>query len=138
MRFIKSKFESNYNIHQNFYEDYLEKWDDNQTSYFKTFRQELPLKQSSDNLYRFIIGGLAIMIGIGIGRLKFTSRSKRSPLQTLTVQERKIFNLIRQGVSNQDISNECHIGLSTVKSHVSNIYTKLKIKSRKEAMDLEL
>ena len=54
---------------------------------------------------------------------------------TLTVQERKIFSLLKEGKSNKEISDECAISLSTVKSHVNNIYSKLQINSRKEALD---
>ncbi|MCX6223390.1 MAG: helix-turn-helix transcriptional regulator, partial [Bacteroidia bacterium] len=55
--------------------------------------------------------------------------------QTLTVQERKIFSLLKDGRSNKEISEECGISLSTVKSHVNNIYSKLNISSRTDVMD---
>ena len=62
---------------------------------------------------------------------------KSKSLNNLSIQERKILVLIQQGLSNQEISDQCNIGMSTVKSHVSNIYGKLKIKSRKEALNIK-
>jgi len=56
-------------------------------------------------------------------------------IKSLSVQERKIFTLLKDGKSNKEISEEFNIGLSTVKSHVNNIYSKLNIKSRKEGMN---
>ncbi len=135
----KSKFESNYKLHEQFYQSYLDKWTKDQSSYFKVFRQQIPARKSHENLFRILIGALAIIIGILIGRfISKNPKTKNDPLKLLSIQERKIFNLLRQGITNQEISDECNIGLSTVKSHVSNIYAKLKIKSRKEAMNIEL
>ena len=51
------------------------------------------------------------------------------------VQERKFFELIKSGYANKQIFEEYNISLSNVKSHVSNIYGKLNIKSCKDAMD---
>ena len=59
-------------------------------------------------------------------------------IKQLSVQERKIFDLMRNGMSNKEIAAECNVELTTVKSHVGSIYSKLKIKSRKEAMNLNI
>jgi len=59
-------------------------------------------------------------------------------LKNLSLQERRIFEFLREGATNQEISNQCLISINTVKSHVSNIYSKLNIKSRKDLMNLEL
>jgi DNA-binding NarL/FixJ family response regulator len=42
------------------------------------------------------------------------------------------------GKSNKEISDELNIGLSTVKSHVNRIYSKLEIKSRKDILNLNI
>lgn len=52
----------------------------------------------------------------------------------LTRREVEVVILLVQGRSNQEIADELYLGLSTVKSHVSNIYSKLGAKSRSEAM----
>jgi DNA-binding NarL/FixJ family response regulator len=65
-------------------------------------------------------------------------KKKHDPLKDLSVQERKIFALLLEGKSNKEISEILLIGLSTVKSHVNNIYSKLEINSRKDLMNLNL
>lgn len=53
---------------------------------------------------------------------------------TLTSQENKILSLIKEGKSNKEIANELFIGLSTVKTHINKLYSKLGVKNRAEAM----
>jgi len=54
----------------------------------------------------------------------------------LTSQEVKILQFIQQGKSNKEIAAELFIELSTVKSHINKLYAKLKVKSRKEAVQM--
>jgi DNA-binding NarL/FixJ family response regulator len=78
----------------------------------------------------------ALLAGAGmLAYARWRKRSARSPYQMLTVQERKVFGLIREGRSNKEISEICAISLSTVKSHVNSIYSKLKLTSRTDVMD---
>lgn len=56
----------------------------------------------------------------------------------MSVQERKIFELLQHGKSNKEISEDLYIGISSVKSHLNSICSKLKIKSRKETLILYL
>ena len=64
-------------------------------------------------------------------------RAEPSSLSELTIQERKVFSLLKAGKSNKEIAEECSISISTVKSHVNSIYSKMGIKSRKEALDYD-
>ncbi len=66
------------------------------------------------------------------------SKSKKPDLGSLTVQERKVFELIIQGKSNKEISQALHVELSTVKSHVNSIFGKLAVDSRATLMHLWL
>lgn len=52
----------------------------------------------------------------------------------LTRREREIVLLMAKGHVNQEIADELFLSLSTVKSHISNIYGKLGVSTRKEAM----
>lgn len=54
-------------------------------------------------------------------------------LNTLSARQREVFNLIVQGKSNKEIISELIIELSTLKTHINQIYKVLDIKSRKEA-----
>ncbi len=53
-------------------------------------------------------------------------------LSELTRQEKIIVEMIKQGLTNREIGEELYISEATVKKHVSNIFSKLKISSRKE------
>ncbi len=52
----------------------------------------------------------------------------------LTVREQEILGLISVGQSNQDISDKLFISLSTVKTHISNIYKKINTTNRVQAI----
>jgi LuxR family maltose regulon positive regulatory protein len=46
----------------------------------------------------------------------------------------EVLKLIKAGCSNQDIARQFVISLPTVKRHISNIYTKLDVESRTQAV----
>lgn len=52
----------------------------------------------------------------------------------LTRRETDVVLLVAKGYNNQEISEELFIGLSTVKTHISNIYSKLTVNSRTELL----
>jgi DNA-binding NarL/FixJ family response regulator len=54
-------------------------------------------------------------------------------LESLSPRERDILNGIARGQSNKEIAKEVHLTVATVKSHVSNILTKLGARDRLQA-----
>lgn len=62
---------------------------------------------------------------------------KEDSLDNLSNREREIFNLIVVGKPNKEIANVLNVSINTVKFHIKNIYDKLHIRSRKEAIQLE-
>ncbi|MEQ5792575.1 response regulator transcription factor [Muricauda sp. NFXS6] len=56
-------------------------------------------------------------------------------LSELSKQETMVRNLILQGKSNKEIATELFISLSTVKSHITNIYSKLNVVNRRELFE---
>jgi LuxR family maltose regulon positive regulatory protein len=54
--------------------------------------------------------------------------------EPLTSREVEVLKLIKAGCSNQDIAGQLVISLPTVKRHISNIYTKLGVESRTQAV----
>ena len=46
------------------------------------------------------------------------------PVQGLTAREQDVLNLIADGLSNTEIAERLHIGVTTVKTHITNLMTK--------------
>jgi len=59
-----------------------------------------------------------------------------SLLPKLSEREREVLQKIGEGKPNKQIADELFISLSTVKTHINNIYKVLKISNRKEASRL--
>ena len=53
----------------------------------------------------------------------------------LTSREYEVLQLIAKGYSNADIADQLFLSLSTIKTHVSNLYSKMGVKSRTQAID---
>ncbi len=54
----------------------------------------------------------------------------------MTERERQVLVLMAEGLNNQQIADRLVIGVSTAKSHVSNILSKLGVSTRSEAISL--
>ncbi len=52
----------------------------------------------------------------------------------LTTREREVLHLIAQGMNNGDIARHLHLSVKTVRNHASNIFSKLQVVDRAEAM----
>lgn len=131
----RSDFRTNYSVNKAFYKNYFNKRENNSSTYFRDFYNLIPKEKDSHNPF-FIIGVLLILVVMYLMYVKSSKHKVNKKIRSLTVQERKIFTLLQQGKSNKEISEVCNIELSTVKTHVSNIYSKLNIKSRKEALEI--
>jgi LuxR family maltose regulon positive regulatory protein len=70
------------------------------------------------------IGGISAM----------TQPSMQLLIEPLTTREVEVLKLIEAGHSNQGISEKLVISIPTVKRHISNIYTKLGVESRTQAI----
>jgi DNA-binding NarL/FixJ family response regulator len=57
-----------------------------------------------------------------------------APFPGLTQRERTILALLAEGRSNQAIASELMLSLKTVRNHVSNVFTKLQVADRAQAI----
>jgi LuxR family maltose regulon positive regulatory protein len=70
-----------------------------------------------------------------IGKISgMTQPSMQLLIAPLTTREVEVLKLIQAGSSNQDIAEQLVISITTVKRHISNIYAKLGVKSRTQAV----
>ncbi|REB06036.1 DNA-binding response regulator [Sporosarcina sp. BI001-red] len=66
---------------------------------------------------------------------KMRSGGSEQPLhEELTQRELEILLLLAQGKSNQEIADDLFISLKTVKTHVSNVLSKLEVQDRTQAV----
>ena len=54
--------------------------------------------------------------------------------ESLTEREKQVLILATQGLSNQEIANKLYLSLRTVQTHLGNIFNKLQVSSRTEAV----
>ena len=57
-----------------------------------------------------------------------------SPFPDLTDREREVLELIAAGENNQEIAQQLHISAKTVSNHISNVFNKLQVADRAQAI----
>ncbi len=62
-----------------------------------------------------------------------TNKSKQTSLDSLTQREKEVLKEITNGKSNKEIASALYITEKTVKTHVSNILSKLELQDRTQA-----
>ncbi|MDP3814337.1 LuxR C-terminal-related transcriptional regulator [Pseudomonas sp.] len=90
--------------------------------------QQLETAERQPALQGFIRGLLAIWPGQG------ARQSLEVPDEGLTEREREVICLAAQGLSNEQIGQRLALALGTVKWHLHNIYEKLKVRNRTQAI----
>ncbi len=64
-----------------------------------------------------------------------SSRAQRKkPLELLTDREMEVMRLVTKGLSNKDIADGLCLSVRTVQGHLANIFNKLRVSSRTEAV----
>ncbi|OED44836.1 hypothetical protein AB833_00695 [Chromatiales bacterium (ex Bugula neritina AB1)] len=80
---------------------------------------------------------LDVIADVAAGQMVFPYldiRELSDPLQTLTKTERALLTSLSQGMSNKELAAEHGIAVNTVKFHLRNLYDKLSVKNRSQAI----
>jgi LuxR family maltose regulon positive regulatory protein len=64
----------------------------------------------------------------------FSGLPSQPLIEPLSERELEVLSLINQGYSNAEIAQQLYIAIGTVKRHINNIYGKLEVKSRTQAI----
>jgi NarL family two-component system response regulator LiaR len=59
---------------------------------------------------------------------------RKKPLELLTDRELEVLKLVTRGLSNKDIAEGLSLSIRTVQGHLANIFNKLRVSSRTEAV----
>jgi NarL family two-component system response regulator LiaR len=88
------------------------------------------------NAVRATYNGQSVLEPEVTGKMMVKMRQKNThlPHEDLTSREIEILLLMAEGKTNQDIADELFIALKTVKTHVSNILSKLNVQDRTQAV----
>ncbi len=131
----QSNFLNDLEGNRSYYRRFLRKWRSEETAYFKVFRDELHAGAGSAGML-LLMAAFLLLISTYMLVILRRKKRRRMVLSTLSIQERKVFNNIREGKSNKEIADDLAVSLSTIKSHANSIYSKLGVSSRKEIMDM--
>ncbi|HAQ07879.1 MAG TPA: DNA-binding response regulator [Bacillus bacterium] len=88
------------------------------------------------NAVRITYSGQPVLEPEVTGKMMMKMRQKNTllPHEELTDREMEILKLLAEGKTNQEIADELFIALKTVKTHVSNILSKLQVQDRTQAV----
>jgi DNA-binding CsgD family transcriptional regulator len=101
------------------------------TSHFRAARDMLAAVAAAPFLSR-------IDADLGDARLLPTERTGKLPAFELTDRERDVALLVARGLSNPEVAAQLYVSRKAVEYHLSNIYAKVGINSRRELRDLQL
>ncbi len=142
------------------FDNYFHNYKKQYLSFAQTLKNELPQHPYTEDYFRkmryygeesiapfwshwsfwtsLFLGGICAFLFIENRKLKQGISRKTSSYDEaafqLTKQEEKILQLIVQGQSNKEIASTLYVELSTVKSHINKLYSKLSVSKRSEAI----
>jgi len=83
-------------------------------------------------------GLLETCLDVAAGKMVFpfidVRKMQQDPIHSLSRKERAILESLAKGMSNRELSKALQISTNTVKFHLSNIYEKLSVKNRAQAI----
>jgi len=98
----------------------------------------LKTSRASDiaNAIRTTYSGGAVLEPVVTNKMmnRMRSNNQHQLHDDLTSREKEVLHLMTEGKANQEIADELFLSLKTVKTHVSNILTKLEVSDRTQAV----
>lgn len=98
----------------------------------------LKTSRASDiaNAIRTTHNGGSVLEPVVTGKMmnRMRKSTQRELHDDLTAREQEVLHLMTEGKSNQEIADALFVSLKTVKTHVSNILTKLEVVDRTQAV----
>lgn len=98
---------------------------------YKTILQQIRLE-----LAVAVIGILFLGLGIWFGSklLKASNEKINASELGLSEREMEVLQLLSEGYSNKEIADRLFVSLNTIKTHLSNIYSKMGVNRRTQAV----
>ena len=92
-------------------------------------------------LYSGLLAIFFLLIGVAAGYALLKLRAGKTSVsssvtQALTATERRVLSGLLEGHTNQQLADGNHVSVNTVKTHLKNIYRKLNVSNRAEAVAL--
>ena len=123
----------------------IKEWENNDgnSPYLTTLKKELDIYRkpgswlAGNRFYWFILVVAGILVLAFLTKINPLKSPDKKGADNLSVQERRVLGMLSDGKTNKEISEELHIGVSTVKSHVSSIFSKMGVRSRKELFNIK-
>jgi ATP/maltotriose-dependent transcriptional regulator MalT len=88
-----------------------------------------------------IIAVIFLVLGVYLG-VRYGSKKHQLPETLpkpedidLSTREIEVLQILSMGYSNQEIADKLFVSLNTVKTHTNNIYSKLNVKRRTQAIE---
>ena len=104
-------------------------------------RYKTLIRSISIEAYGAVVGILFLGFGIWLGSEKLGSKSKQKSSKeykrlksSLSPREMDVLVLLSEGLTNQQIAGRLYLSLNTIKTHISNIYSKLGVERRTQAI----
>ncbi len=113
-------------------------------------RLYLLVKHYQPELFTLALGGIFLVLGMFMANVMKKTSDQHVPEQPmgsntldgfaekhgLSVTEKAILELLITGLSNAEIADKRHVSENTVKTHLSNIYSKTGVGSRAKLISL--
>lgn len=102
---------------------------------YKTLVRELKFEVAV-----LVIGMVFTTLGVWLGIRFFNQKKKEAQRYRpedlgLSKRETEVLNLLSEGYSNQEIADQLFVSLNTTKTHLANIYSKLGVSRRTQAVE---